>query len=254
MPSASHRIVRLAETGSTNKDAMRLALKGEPLPLWVMAERQTDGRGRAGRTWISEVGNLHASVAFDTAAATDKAGQLALAAGLALYDAVAGVSGLAESSRLRLKWPNDLMISGAKVAGILTESTFQPGGRLIVVAGFGVNIVSAPALDRPVTALKHEGVVLEAENLVSLLADALQTWLEIWDGGAGFHLIRNCWLERGGPLGEPITIHAGPEPVSGTYQGLSASGALLAEVGGRLETFNFGDVALGTASGSKANG
>lgn len=254
MTRGGHTIITLTETGSTNKDAMRLALKGEPLPLWVSAGRQTEGRGRAGRTWFSDAGNLHASIAFETAAAPDKAGQVALVAGLALYDAVAACGNFSERGRLRLKWPNDLLIGGAKVAGILVESTFQPGGRLLVVAGFGVNIVSEPALDRPVTCLKREGVVLEAGKLLSSLADALQTWLEIWDGGSGFDTIRSRWLERGGPLGEPITIHAGPSPVSGTYHGLTASGALLADVGGRLETFNFGDVALGTASGSKASG
>jgi BirA family biotin operon repressor/biotin-[acetyl-CoA-carboxylase] ligase len=244
---ARHRIIRLSETGSTNKDAMRLALQGEPLPLWVTAERQTAGRGRAGRTWVSDTGNLQASLAFTTGAAASGAGQLSLVAGVAFFEALATLTPLVQDGRVRLKWPNDLLIGGAKAGGILVETTVLAASTgLVAVIGFGLNVVSAPEIGRPVTSLKGGGLNVEADSVLAALADKVQTWLDIWDEGRGFPAVRAAWLERGGPLGEPITINAGPTMVSGTYQGLSESGALLADVEGTLEAFNFGDVALGT--------
>lgn len=244
-PGGEYHIVRLSETGSTNKDAMRLALTGEPLPLWVTAERQTDGRGRQGRQWQSIPGNLHASVAFSSMAAPPAAGQIALLAGILFYEAVAGAAPI---PGLRLKWPNDLMIGPAKVGGILVESTLgRPAPHaLLCVIGFGLNIVSAPELDRQVTALCQHASTANTEIILTALADSLETWLDTWDGGRGFAQIRSQWLARAGPLGEHITINTGTGPVTGTYQGLSDQGALLAEIAGRLEEFNFGDVALGT--------
>ncbi|MEQ1717293.1 MAG: biotin--[acetyl-CoA-carboxylase] ligase [Hyphomicrobium sp.] len=226
---------------------MRLALQGEALPLWVSAERQTAGRGRAGRTWHSAPGNLAASAAFRTFAAPAAAGQLSLTAGVMLFEALAAITPLGRQGRLRLKWPNDLLIGGAKAGGILVESALNSGGSgMAGVIGFGLNVVSEPGIGRSVTSLHREGVALDADSVLGALADAFETWLEIWDEGRGFAFVRASWLERGGPRGEPITINTGAGSVSGTYQGLSESGALLADVEGTLETFNFGDVALGT--------
>lgn len=228
---------------------MRLALQGEPLPLWVSAERQTGGRGRQGRTWTSLPGNLHASVAFSSSAPPHAAGQIALAAGLMFYDAVAQTTDLARAGRLRLKWPNDLLIGEAKTGGILVECTLQqPGGdaSLIAVIGFGLNIVNVPDLDRPVTSLAASGAVVDSEIILAALAEGCETWLDTWDEGRGFEEIRAAWQTRGGPLGEPISVNTQRGRVSGRYGGLSAAGALLLDVEGRLEEFNFGDVALGT--------
>lgn len=243
-----HTIIRLQETGSTNKDAMRLALSGEPVPLWVTAERQTGGRGRQGRSWTSLTGNLHASVAFSTLAPPQAAGQIALVAGLMVYDAVARTTGLDHGGALRLKWPNDLLVNGAKVAGILVESAYParegaPG--LLAVIGFGVNVVCVPELDRPVTSLAQNGAAVDAEIVFAALADSYQTWLDNWSEGRGFAHIRSQWLKRAGPLGEPIRVNTGLGEVAGTFQGLSETGGLLAQVDGRIEEFSFGDVALG---------
>lgn len=242
MPAVPHRIIRLSETGSTNKDAMRLALNGEPLPIWVVAQRQTEGRGRVGRTWVSSEGNLHASLAFRSLAPPASAGQIALVAGVALFEAVAAVTNL--GGRLRLKWPNDLMVGDAKVGGILVESTLVPAGDLIAVAGFGLNIASAPTLNRPVTALALETQDANAEMILAALTDSCHRWLQLWDEGRAFSAIRESWLARAGPLGQSITITAGDQTLSGVYQGLNDAGALLADIAGRLETFNFGDVTL----------
>lgn len=245
--SAQPTIIRLTETGSTNKDAMRLAREGEPLPLWVTAEHQTSGRGRQGRTWTSIPGNLHASVAFSTSAPLEIVGQIALVAGLMFYDAVAAVSGLDEDGGLRLKWPNDLLIGHEKVGGILVESSLTnvSGGPVMVVIGFGLNIVQVPDLDRPVTCLALHAKKASAENILVALAERCETWLDTWDEGRGFPIIRAKWLARGGNTAEAVTINTGRGIVTGTYQGLSPTGSLLVQTPDGLEDYNFGDVALG---------
>jgi BirA family transcriptional regulator, biotin operon repressor / biotin---[acetyl-CoA-carboxylase] ligase len=250
MSSGQRTIIRLNETVSTNKDAMRLALGGERLPLWVSAERQSEGRGRAGRTWVSLAGNLHASVAIPVKAPLALAGQLALVSGLALYEAVHTAAQPDKIEGLRLKWPNDLLIGTAKVGGILVESTTLGDGiSFVAVAGFGLNIASAPEhLGRAVTSLRAEGIKTEPGVLLQKLADTLDVWLERWDGASGFPAIRAAWMERGGCLGEPITFNSGQGPVHGTYQGLNELGGLVAEVGGRRETITFGDVMLAAAA------
>ncbi len=246
MTAAHPRIIRLSETGSTNRDAMRLALNGEPLPLWVVAERQTEGRGRVGRRWVSSAGNLHASLAFRSLAPPALAGQIALVAGIAFFEAIAAVTNL--GARLRLKWPNDLMIGDAKAGGILVESTLVSAGDLIVAAGFGLNIANAPALDRPVTALTLEMQDANVEMILAALTDSCHRWLQLWDEGRAFSAIRQSWMARAGPLGQSITVTTGNQTLLGVYRGLNDAGALLADVAGRLETFNFGDVALAASA------
>ncbi len=229
---------------------MRLALDGETLPLWVSAERQSAGRGRAGRTWVSTGGNLHASVAISVKAPLALAGQLALVSGLALYEAVQAVAPPAKNICLRLKWPNDLLIGPSKIGGILVESTtVGDGPSFVAVIGFGLNIAAAPdQLGRAVTSLRAAGVETELETVLQNLAEELKVWLERWDNTRGFGAIRSSWMERAGPLGEHITFNSGQGPVHGTYQGLSETGGLLAEVGGRRETITFGDVMLAAAA------
>lgn len=245
------RIVYLEETVSTNLDAMRLALAGEALPLWVSAGRQTAGRGRAGRRWASLPGNLQASLAFASQAAPARIGQVALVAGISAIDAVHATSSLAQNLRVRLKWPNDILIGTAKAGGILVESTaaaFEPPG-IIAVAGFGINIASAPDnLGRAATALGDHGVTASPVEILDALADQMSRWLGTWDDGRGFEHIRAAWMDRAGPIGEPITFHAGSGLVSGTYQGLSAAGGLLAETHGERVEVTYGDIVLGAAT------
>ena len=245
----------MTETGSTNNDAMRLALAGETLPLWVTAERQTAGRGRAGRVWVSDRGNLQASLAVICNAPLAQAGELALVAGLALFDTVRTTMPLVEMISLRLKWPNDLLIGSAKAGGILVESTTargQPG--FLAVIGFGLNIATCPGdLGRSVTALGDHGPAPAVTDVLSVLSDQAQAWLAVWDEGRNFEAIRSAWLARGGPLGEPISVQTQSGLVSGTFKGLSASGALLAEVGGQIQSITHGDVSLVAENGKDDN-
>ena len=232
---------------------MRLALAGEALPLWVSAERQTAGRGRAGRLWISERGNLHASLAVISHAPLAQAGELALVAGLALFDTVRAVMPLGEMIGLRLKWPNDLLIGSAKAGGILVESAQsrgEPG--FLAVIGFGLNIATCPGdLGRAVTALARHGSAPAVSDVLDVLCDQSQTWLAAWDQGRNFEAIRTAWLARGGPIGEPISVQTQSGLVTGTFKGLSASGALLAKADGQTHTITHGDVSLVAETGKE---
>lgn len=246
MNPSQHRIVHLAETGSTNADVMRLAVRGEALPLWVVAERQTAGRGRSGRIWEAGPGNLQASLAFVSGAPMSQAGALSLLAGIALVDTISALLPLAEVGRIRLKWPNDVLIGPAKAGGILVETTTargEPG--FLAVIGFGLNVVSFPSnLGRAATSLAAEGIAVGAETVLNGLADHCAEWLARWDDGRGFEAVRHAWMARAGVLGEAITINTASGLVAGTYQGLAPSGALLAGVDGRIQTITYGDVAL----------
>ena len=227
---------------------MRLAVKGEDLPLWVVADRQTAGRGRAGRTWTSPIGNLYASVAFLCAAPIEKGGQLSLVAGISAIDAIKATVDLAPDALLRLKWPNDIFVGLAKLGGILVESTTARGSPgFLTVLGFGLNILTAPVdLDRSATALARLSPAPPPQpaDLVAALDRSLRRWLGVWAEGDGFAQIREAWMARAGVIGEPITVNTIDGPVSGVYRGLSESGALLAEVDGALREISHGDVAL----------
>ncbi len=245
-PHTLPRILHVVETGSTNADAMRLGLAEETLPLWVVADTQTGGKGRAGRKWVSQRGNLHASLAFRCTAPIEKAGQLSLLAGISLMDAIRSTMVLAPDAELRLKWPNDILVGLAKAGGILVESTsLREGSGFLAILGFGLNLVTSPGdIGREVTALGRHGKSAEPRILVSALSEKIAFWLEQWNAGVNFSAVRQAWLERAGPVGEPIVINTTMGPVSATYQGLAESGALLANVDGALKEFNYGDVAL----------
>lgn len=243
------RILHIDETQSTNADAMRLALKGEALPLWVIAGRQTAGRGRAGRSWVSPEGNLYTSIAFCCSAPMEKAGQLSLIAGISLFEAIRASTDLAQDAPLRLKWPNDILMGTAKMGGILVESTTARGSPgFLAVVGFGLNLASHPDdLGRAATALSQHGQAPAPAALLDALAAQFPQWLDVWKDGNDFAAIRRAWMERAGSIGEAISVNSIDGPIRGTYRGLADNGALLAEVGGELREINHGDVALGGA-------
>ncbi len=244
-----HAIERLPTVDSTNAEAMRRAMAGERGPLWIVADEQTAGRGRAGRSWSSQRGNLQASLLLTFAAPAAKAYQLALVTGVATFDAIGTAMGTTPKG-LRLKWPNDIMIDGAKAGGILIESSTlvskgtEPGG-LAAVIGIGMNVASAPHVpDRPTTYLSACGEAPEPEALLAALADSTAHWLAVWDEGRGFAAVREAWLNRAHPIGERMSINTGSERVSGAFVGLDADGALILQTEGETRRFTFGDVSF----------
>jgi BirA family transcriptional regulator, biotin operon repressor / biotin---[acetyl-CoA-carboxylase] ligase len=247
------RSVILEEAGSTNTEAFKRALAGEPGPLWVMARRQTQGRGRSGRQWASEPGNLYASLLQRLACSQKVVHQLSLLAGVAAVEAIAAAAG-GPIPGLRLKWPNDVLIGEAKCAGILPETqmwagSLAAGSEVIVVIGIGINLASHPeGLGRAVTHLAAHGVSLAPEAMLAHLAGAMDRWLRVWDCGAGFAQVRAAWLGCAGAAGESITVDTGRERVAGTFLGLDDGGALMIrDAQGQSRKLTFGDVTLAHA-------
>jgi BirA family biotin operon repressor/biotin-[acetyl-CoA-carboxylase] ligase len=223
---------------STNAEGLRLARAGTPGPLWIVAREQTAGRGRRGRVWISEPGNLYATLLVSEPSAPEHAAQLSFVAALALHDAVAGrVPGLA--SRLKLKWPNDLLIDRNKLAGILIEAEGPS-----VVIGIGVNCAHHPErTDYPATDLAAAGVRATPEGLFTALSAAMITRLGQWDRGAGFAAIRDDWLARAAGLGKPIVVSLADGERSGSFETIDATGRLMLRLAdGTTQAIAAGDV------------
>lgn len=233
----------MAEVDSTNAEALRQAAAGKRGPLWIVADVQSAGRGRAGRIWVSEPGNLHASLLVTLDTPAPKAYQLSLVAGVAVFDAIAAAMSPPPPA-LHLKWPNDILIGPDKAGGILIESTMAAGG-LAAVIGIGIDIASVPeGIGRPATYLAAYGGAPDPETLLGHIANAMDVRLREWDKGSGFASIRNAWLNRAHPLGERMSIDTGSERLSGTFGGLDEEGALLLETGTGARRFTFGDVTL----------
>ena len=240
------RIIELAEIDSTNAEALRRAGKGEPGPLWIMAAKQTQGKGRSGRTWLSEPGNLHVSflTLLDIPAAV--AAQLSLVSGVAAIEAMRAVAPQSKAAEYRLKWPNDVLIGAAKVGGILVESMSNPERTgLGVVIGFGLNLASHPnELQKPATSLAHIGIEISPKTMLESLARELDHWLACWNNGHGFKIIREAWMERAGRIGERVSVSLPTGQIEGTYSGLDEEGALLVSVGDEVRRISYGDVTI----------
>lgn len=227
----------VAETGSTNADLIALAATGVPEGLWLRAERQTAGRGRQGRNWVSPVGNLYASTLVRLRASDPAAATLALVAAVALEEAVR--LHLGDASGLQIKWPNDLLLDGAKLSGILLERTGDA-----VVIGMGVNLAHHPTgLDRPATSLAAYGPAPDPAQFVETLADIFARWVQRWRG-EGLAPVRTRWLERAHPPGTALTARLPDgEAIDGLFDGLDSDGALILRLadGGR-RVIHAGDV------------
>jgi BirA family transcriptional regulator, biotin operon repressor / biotin---[acetyl-CoA-carboxylase] ligase len=223
--------------GSTNEEALRLARAGEGGPLWITASRQSAGRGRRGRAWVSEPGNLYASLLLGAPSKPERFPELSFVAALALHDAVtARIPGLA--ARVVLKWPNDLLIDRNKFAGILVE-----GEGTTVVIGFGVNCVHHPSgTDHPATDLATAGVRTTPESVFAPLSAAMTVRLGQWDSGAGFSSIRSDWLARAIGLGKPIRVKGADGAIEGRFEGIDDTGRLLLRREGGVEALAAGDV------------
>jgi BirA family biotin operon repressor/biotin-[acetyl-CoA-carboxylase] ligase len=156
---------------------------------------------------------------------------------------------------LRLKWPNDILIGTAKTGGILVESTTRgSGAERLAIIGIGLNLVSAPDdLPRAATFLSAHGLSLSPTRALCFLAEAMDGWLKTWNDAQGFARVRQAWLDRAGPLGEPLTVHTAQGIAAGRFAGLDEAGALLvAGSDGTERRFNYGDVMIGEPESSAA--
>jgi BirA family biotin operon repressor/biotin-[acetyl-CoA-carboxylase] ligase len=227
LPSG-YRLLRMETVDSTNAEARRRALAGEPGPLWIWSARQSQGRGRGGREWISQYGNLFASLLIRVNCPLRVAGQLALLAGIISFDTIAKLVAYEGRSEILLKWPNDILLAGEKVAGMLLENVGSANeSRSIVVIGTGINLASHPEnLPQPAVSLATYGMTITPANALETLAGTTHEWLGRWGEGSCFPTIRRAWLDRAGPTGRPLTVRVGSQEVEGVYGGLDADGAL----------------------------
>ncbi len=207
--------------------------------VWLRAEQQTAGRGRQGRAWQSPWGNLYASTIVEVSPHDPLAPGLALVAAVALEEAVGAV--LPDATWLRLKWPNDLLLDGAKLSGILLE---RAGAHVVI--GIGVNVVDHPALDdRATTSLHAAGAIVDAATLLDDLADRFAAWLARWRSG-GIAPVASRWAERAHPQGTVLDVRL-PDGLSvrGRFLGLDDGGALLLGLAdGTRRVIHAGDVFL----------
>jgi BirA family transcriptional regulator, biotin operon repressor / biotin---[acetyl-CoA-carboxylase] ligase len=234
------RPIILDTIDSTNAEALRRAEAGERGPLWIVAERQSTGRGRRGRSWVSPAGNLHATLLVIDPAPAALAPQLSFVAGVALHDAAAAAAP-ALAPRLALKWPNDLLCGGRKIAGILVEGGGDPVATAI---GFGVNCREHPPdAEYPATDFASDGADVAATALFDLLAAAMTQRLCQWCCGTGFAAIRLAWLERAAGRGNPIRVRLADRELIGSFDTIDESGRLLlCYAGGTFEAIAAGEV------------
>jgi BirA family transcriptional regulator, biotin operon repressor / biotin---[acetyl-CoA-carboxylase] ligase len=229
---------------STNAEALAAARdrRGETSPLWVTAQEQTAGRGRRGNAWISPPGNLYATLLLTDPALPPHAPELSFVAALAVHDAIAGrAPGLRE--KLALKWPNDVLCGGSKLAGILIES-HNLDARLAVAIGIGVNCRHHPSqTSYPATDLAAAGVEVSADDLFVALSAAMMQRLDQWRRGEGFMAIRSDWLARATGIGGEMRVRLPGRELLGRCEALDESGRLLLRLAdGTLETIAAGDI------------
>jgi len=238
-------LIHLPETASTNQFALEMIARGDAEDgLIVWADRQTAGRGRQGREWLSLPGNLLVSFVVDPGRSLGEAAQLSFVAALSVADTVCTWQPAPESGQVTCKWPNDVLISGRKCAGILLETATPPGGAgPRVVIGIGLNLANAPETAQyPTTAIERAwGIVVEPASALEVLARRLDHWRSVWQA-SGFSAVREAWMGLAHGIGQPVAVRLANREQSGMFAGIDDTGALRLETADGIETVSAGDV------------
>jgi BirA family biotin operon repressor/biotin-[acetyl-CoA-carboxylase] ligase len=231
------------ELDSTNLEAKRLIQAGVTGNFVIWAECQTCGKGRYGRTWISPPGNLYLSIILDSDAFHEKQAELCFVTSLAVYDAI-HAKALSEDLKLdiALKWPNDVMVGGAKISGILLESIKTYNGYNLVI-GIGLNVRHHPDnIERLVTSMYGLGMSVDAGEMIDRVMSSFMYYYAIWKD-SGFKKIRNLWLQKAYNPYDVMTVSDGRRSVSGVFQGIDHSGAIMLKTeSGEVHTLSTGEV------------
>ncbi|WP_377288332.1 biotin--[acetyl-CoA-carboxylase] ligase [Rhizobium sp. SG2393] len=233
-PAGRHRLdafrhEHLPEIGSTNTAALERARSGDPGHLWITADRQLGGRGRRGRPWASEPGNLYASLLLMDVAPIEALGSLPLAVAVAVQRAVQAVLP-PDGAKAAVKWPNDILIDGRKMCGILIEGEKLPDGRHAVVIGIGINIATAPeATLYPVTTIREAGGTVLPDELFTHLFMEMAAALHLWDAGRGLEAIVADWRAAAHGIGRPITVNMTDRSIPGRFVDIDETGRLMLE-------------------------
>lgn len=230
---------------STNEEARRLAASGAGMPLWIAAVRQTAGRGRRGRTWDTAAGNLAATLLLKPEKPAAECAQLSFVAAIGVAETVAHFLPDAE---IRVKWPNDVLADGSKIAGILLESVSGTGPAPKWLAiGIGINLAQHPDdTEFPATSVAARGVAAPSpRETLGCLAAAFAKWYDVWRT-QGFLPVRDAWLVRAAKLGGRIRARLASEETSGVFEGIDETGALILRgAGGKIRLIAAGDVYFG---------
>lgn len=241
-------VLILQETDSTNAEARRRAEAGEFGPLWIGAKRQTAGRGRRGRVWDTDSDNLAQTLLITLNKTPAEAAQLTFVSALAVYDLVARY---VPPSLVTIKWPNDVLLDGKKVSGILLESGALGAGYLWLAVGIGVNLKVAPqGLERPSSCIADH---LSADQTqapgfeagANALAETFDHWFNIWQT-QGFGVVRQAWIDRAPGINGPCIARLSNETIEGIADGIEADGALRLRLpDGAIRIVSAGDVFFG---------
>jgi BirA family transcriptional regulator, biotin operon repressor / biotin---[acetyl-CoA-carboxylase] ligase len=211
-----------ATIDSTNLEAHRLFATGQREPLFLLADEQTAGKGRLDRNWASLRGNCYSTLVLPLHTSVSTVPQIGFVTALAVADLVRGLS----KAEPKLKWPNDVLVQGAKIAGILSEVlSIAP---LTIAIGCGINVAHAPVgLAYPATCLNAEGAHLDRDTVFQAYRKALAQRINIWDNGLGFATIRAAWVQQAIGIGEIATMTIGTQHLTGTFEGLTEQGAVV---------------------------
>jgi BirA family biotin operon repressor/biotin-[acetyl-CoA-carboxylase] ligase len=244
---AGYRRIAFERVGSTNDDARRLAEAGAAEGLIVTGGMQSAGRGRQGRAWVSPEGNLYLSLLLRPPVKPATAGEFGFGVAVAVAEAV---DVLAPGRRAACKWPNDVLVEGRKIAGILLESRGTPDRLDWLIVGIGLNVAAAPAAEAwPVTTLSSLGGTTDTERALEAVAARLDHWYRAWRA-AGFAPLREAWLGRAHAPGETLRIRRNGGYLEGRFAGLDVSGALLIDMAdGRRETISYGEIVAAETRG-----
>lgn len=214
---------------STSLEAKRRAAMGEAGPIWLLAHRQTAGYGRRGSEWRQRDGDFSATFLFRPTGKPEVLPQLSFVAALAVADAI---SRFAPKAQLSIKWPNDVLSDGAKIAGVLLELVASPP---LIALGVGVNIVSSPTgLDYPTARLIDLMAPSAPPRPVAFLEtldEVFNAWRRRWEKD-GFEPVRSEWLSRADKLGKAIRVQLPSEVIEGVFQDLDLDGALILDCDG----------------------
>jgi BirA family biotin operon repressor/biotin-[acetyl-CoA-carboxylase] ligase len=255
--SRGFRLFGYDEIGSTSTEAVHAAATGDSGDVWFAALKQTAGRGRRGRSWETESGNLAASLLVVPDCDPSIAASLGFVAGVALNRALAALlpaavmkQGVDGAARVALKWPNDVLADGAKLAGILLEAVRRPDGRHAVVIGIGVNVAHAPSdLPYPATSLRNVGGDLTAETLLAALAEEWVVAYELWDQGDNIADILRMWRASAAGIGSEIAVAQDGTVLRGIFDSIDDTGRLVVRANdNRLVTVSAGDVHFGVTA------
>ncbi|MEM7461393.1 MAG: biotin--[acetyl-CoA-carboxylase] ligase [Pseudomonadota bacterium] len=243
LPGGS-RLRELAETDSTNTECLDAAMAGDPGRLWIRARMQTEARGSRGRGWTSYEGNLFASYLLLPRAPTGSLGQITFVAALAVYDALMQqIAAQGAELKVELKWPNDVLLAGRKICGILLES-HEISGERIVIVGIGLNCFSHPRQTAfPATSLMEHGINASAAEMLSRIIPTMDHWLEIWRRGQDFQYIREAWTSRAKGIGKRIAAKLHDRETIGIFEAIDDAGRLtLRKNDGSKELISVADV------------